>query len=125
MAQFDRRSSPRAETRQRVRLRDAFQLVPGAVLIDLSVTGCQIALKGAWLELNQIVVVRPDGLEGLSGVVRWLEEDRAGIEFDRPLHPGVAAHIAAAVPDISGAGAAVPRRPAGYYGRMQLLKSVA
>lgn len=124
MAQFDRRNSPRSETRQKVRLRDAFQLVPGVVLIDLSVTGCQLALKGARLELDQIVVVRPNGLEGLSGVVRWLEEDRAGIEFDRPLHPGVVAHIAAA-PEAPGAGAAVPHRPFAPYGRMQLLKSVA
>ncbi len=55
MAQFNRRNFPLAEALQKVRLRDAFPLVPG--------------------------------------VVRWLEEDRAGIEFDRPLHLGVAAHM--------------------------------
>ncbi|WP_054531682.1 PilZ domain-containing protein [Erythrobacter sp. SG61-1L] len=125
MDNIERRSSPRAGTRKQIRLRDAFQLVPGAVLMDLSVTGCQVSLRGVQLAIGQIVVVRPDGLEGLSGVVRWIEGGRVGIEFDRPLHPGVAAHIVAAPAPAPGGALADYSAPSRRYVAMQLLKSVA
>jgi len=41
------------------------------------------------------VVIRPEGLEGLTGVIRWIEGNRAGIQFDRPIYGPVFDHLAA------------------------------
>jgi len=39
------------------------------------------------------VVIRPEGLEALGGVVRWIKRDFAGIEFDRAIYPTVVDHL--------------------------------
>ncbi len=39
------------------------------------------------------VVLRPQGLEGLCGLVRWVRGHDAGIEFDRPLYTPVVEHL--------------------------------
>lgn len=39
------------------------------------------------------VVIRPQALEGLTGIIRWISGDCAGVEFDRPLHGPVVDHL--------------------------------
>ncbi len=62
-------------------------------LSDISVKGCRIASDGLDLSVNQYVILRPDGLEHLTGTVRWVSSHFAGIEFDLPLHPSVVDYL--------------------------------
>ncbi len=62
-------------------------------MVDLSVFGCQIEQHRIAVEVGQIVVVRPSGMEGLSGTIRWIAGEKVGIEFDGPLHPAVMEHL--------------------------------
>ena len=39
------------------------------------------------------VVIKPDGMEAISGVVRWLADRRAGVQFDMPLYGPVVEHL--------------------------------
>lgn len=63
-------------------------------VVDLSTHGCKIEFAGsivigshAWLKLPN--------LESWYTKVAWLEEGQAGLDFVRPLHPAVAAAVAA------------------------------
>lgn len=70
-----------------VRRRGASQMP--ATLYDLSCGGCSVG--GALLPpgRNDDVFVRIPGLESLSTRVRWSEDGRNGLEFERRLHPAV------------------------------------
>ncbi|WP_374282121.1 PilZ domain-containing protein [Novosphingobium sp.] len=63
------------------------------VISDLSEHGCRIDSLGLILHVGDLVVVRPAGIEGLTGVIRWIKGHSAGIEFDRPLYPPVVEHL--------------------------------
>lgn len=43
--------------------------------------------EGVLFRVGTHVVIRPEGLEALGGVVRWIKRDFAGIEFDRAIYP--------------------------------------
>ena len=71
-------------------------------LWDLSSHGCRIVLAGmVHIAVGQRIVLRPEGLESLSGTVRWRSEEFAGVEFDRALHPAVVDHLCRLHPDDS------------------------
>lgn len=63
------------------------------VIRDVSPEGCRIMSYALNLRPGTKVVVRPTGMEGLCGTVRWMGRHEAGIEFDRPLYPAVAEHM--------------------------------
>lgn len=102
MGQFDRRQSDRSDTKQKVDCRNSEGALPEAWLMDLSVSGCQIVFRLGHLGVGQYVVVRLNGLEGLSAVVRWVSQERAGIEFLQELHPSVLAHLLKSPPNFAG-----------------------
>ncbi len=60
---------------------------------DLSAQGCCLRVHGLFFRVGTRVVVRPDGLEGLTGVVRWIEGDYVGVEFDRLIYQPVVDHL--------------------------------
>ena len=68
---------------------------------DVSVNGCSLSLQTGHLEVDRQVLIRLEGLESLIGIVRWMRTDLAGIEFDKPLHPAVAEHLARVNPKIT------------------------
>jgi len=68
---------------------------------DLSVTGCRINAIYMTLTVNQKVVLRPQGLEGLNAVVSWTSGPSAGLKFDTPLHPSVLDFLVRLHPDES------------------------
>ena len=57
-------------------------------LVDISTGGCQLA-RPAGLNINDHVITRLPGLEPIGARVAWTESRRAGLHFDRPLHPAV------------------------------------
>ena len=60
---------------------------------DISPHGCRLATTTLTIRIGLRLVIRPQGLEGLGGVVRWIEGQQAGIEFDTPLYEPVVDHL--------------------------------
>lgn len=85
------------------------------VISDISEGGCRIDSLGLILGVGDMVVVRPEGLEGLCGVIRWIKGHSAGIEFERPLYPAVVDHLHRTFLGVLNA-----RRPADLPGRLRL-----
>lgn len=75
----------------RCRSRSGF--VDSVVISDISTHGCRIDSLALILQRGDMVVIRPEGLEGLTGVIRWIKAHSAGIEFDRPLYAPVVEHL--------------------------------
>lgn len=61
---------------------------------DISTHGCCVQTNSLFFKVGTRVSIRPDGIEGLTGIVRWIDGDRAGVEFDFPLYAPVLDHIA-------------------------------
>lgn len=62
-------------------------------ILDLTREGCRIFTKGLPLRNGQQVRVKPQNFQPLPGVVRWVERDFAGIEFDATLYDPVVEHL--------------------------------
>ena len=62
---------------------------------NISEEGCCMRVRGIYFRVGTRVVVRPEGLEGMAGIVRWVSGDLAGVEFDRPMYSPIVDHIAA------------------------------
>jgi hypothetical protein len=63
------------------------------VVSDLSAKGCCVTTRGLFVQIGARVIIKPDGLEGITGIVRWIAGNRAGIEFDNPLYGPVFDHL--------------------------------
>ncbi|MCA1661445.1 MAG: PilZ domain-containing protein [Novosphingobium sp.] len=74
-------------------LRNGSGVARGAELTDLSEAGCRMELGEGAVEPDEVLVVRPGGLGGLTGRVRWTRGNAAGVEFADPLHPAVVDHV--------------------------------
>lgn len=70
-------------------LRDAGELS------DISSEGCCLRVPGLYFRVGTRLLLRPEGIEALSGVVRWIKDDVAGVEFDRPIYGPVLDHLVA------------------------------
>lgn len=60
---------------------------------NISIEGCCIRPHCLRFRVGARVMVRPQGMEILTGVVRWISGEVAGIEFDRPLYGPVIDHL--------------------------------
>lgn len=63
------------------------------VMVNLSPEGCRIESRALTVHTGDLVVIRPEGLEGLCGDVRWISGHAAGIRFDTPLYAPVVEHL--------------------------------
>jgi len=60
-----------------------------AVMIrDISTHGCSLGPCADWMKPGGFVCLRPSGEAAVTGIVRWIRDGAAGIEFVRPLAPG-------------------------------------
>jgi hypothetical protein len=89
----ERRRTNRQLSILTVRCRVAQGLTPQVWLTDLSTLGCQLVIRAGALKAEQCVVIRPEGMEGIAGKVKWVVDVKAGIEFDRPLHQAIVDHL--------------------------------
>jgi PilZ domain len=87
------RRTPRQQLVLPARCRSRSGFLDRVVISDISEGGCRIDSLGLVMQTGDLVVVRPDGIEGLGGVVRWVKGHSAGIQFDRPLYPAVVDHL--------------------------------
>ena len=62
---------------------------------DISADGCCVSTRGLFVRVGGRVMIRPEGMEGLSGIIRWVDGFRAGIQFDSPIYAPVLDHLAA------------------------------
>jgi len=60
---------------------------------DVSAEGCCLHVRGIYFRVGTRVILRPEGMEALSGVVRWVSRDLAGVEFDRAIYGPVVDHL--------------------------------
>lgn len=58
------------------------------VVVDLSTHGCGFEAT-CHLETGARVWLKLPGLESWPAKIAWVEENRGGLEFDRPLHDAV------------------------------------
>ena len=63
------------------------------VLHDISCGGCSLRSHGLTIHEGDLVVVRPEGIEGLGGEVRWVRGRDAGIRFLAPIYGPVVDHL--------------------------------
>lgn len=64
-----------------------------AQISDISPQGCCLTMDSLAVRPGARVVIRPQGLEGFTGVVRWTAGHDAGVEFDTPLYEPVVDHL--------------------------------
>lgn len=67
--------------------------IDDVVIRDISAEGCRIVSRALTVRPGAMVVIRPNGLEGLCGTVRWVRGHEAGIEFEVPLYLPVVEHL--------------------------------
>ena len=87
------RSVPRDEV-LRVQCRMRGSGVVELDLLDLSAGGCMVGFRGRG-DVGERVLVRLPGLGFQPAEVVWLEDARAGIAFEEPLHEAVLDHLSA------------------------------
>lgn len=75
------------------RVRTCTGFLDKVTIVDLSEWGCRVESRGLALRKGDLVVVRPEGIEGICARVCWVHGDEAGIEFDRPLYGPVVEHL--------------------------------
>ena len=101
-------SSPDKETRRRedrVPVK-ANALMAGAKsigrtsILDLSCHGCNLTTGDTGLHPGEFVMIRLEGTEALRGIVRWIRDGEAGIEFLRPLYQAALHYHAANNPPV-------------------------
>lgn len=59
----------------------------GVTLVNITPEGCCMTTGGATYQRGLAVLVRLDSGEALTGVIRWSDGARAGVEFDHVLPP--------------------------------------
>lgn len=64
-----------------------------AQISDISPHGCRLTPNTLAVRIGLRIVIRPQGLEGVCGIVRWIEGQQAGIEFEAPLYEPVVDHL--------------------------------
>jgi hypothetical protein len=62
-------------------------------LEDISAEGCCLVTRTIYFKVGSRIVIRPQGLEGVTGVVRWIAANKAGIQFDHPLYGPIIEHL--------------------------------
>ena len=89
----DPRRSERLKVVLPTRCRSLSGFLDRGIIRDISSEGCRFESLAITLRAGDLVVVRPEGMEGLCGQVRWVERHTAGIEFERPLYRPVVEHL--------------------------------
>lgn len=90
---FDHRRAPRLPVVIKAECRTQTGMFGRVDILDLTPEGCRIFAKGLPLRVGQRVRVRPENFQPLPGIVRWVVNDFAGIEFDSALYLPVAEHL--------------------------------
>jgi PilZ domain len=95
----DRIPSPRKTERRMVEMTAQCRTQSGlrdkGTISDISPEGCCVTTNALFTREGLRVMIKPEGMEGLSGVIRWIEGNKAGVQFDSPLYGPVFDHLCA------------------------------
>lgn len=83
----------RRPVRMAARCRSSTGLSDEGYLEDISAEGCCLVTRTISFRIDSRIVIRPEGLEGVTGVVRWIKAFKVGIEFDSPLYEPIVEHL--------------------------------
>lgn len=104
-----KRNAERKSVRMPASCRSSTGLRDDGWLEDISAVGCCFVTRGTCFKVGSHVILRPAGLEGITGTVRWVRANRCGVEFSSPLYGAVFDHLCA---QFTGPGqAAAPTKP--------------
>lgn len=87
------RKAPRHPVTMKAHCRTQSGLRDVGRISDISPEGCCVTTNSLFVRVGVRVLIRPDGMEGLSGIVRWIEGNRAGVQFDAPLYGPIVEHL--------------------------------
>jgi hypothetical protein len=96
----ERRKAGRAMTRIDAVARTSQGARHKLEISDLSVGGCSVLAADHPLRQGSAYGIKISGLEVLGSIATWTAGQAAGLEFEQPLHPAVADHIAALNPPL-------------------------
>lgn len=92
---FSARRSERASLHLPARFVTGGGVRDAGIIVDISSEGCRVQFSHLFSRIGTRVVIRPEGFDGLNGVVRWIHGDCAGIEFASKLYGPVLDHLIA------------------------------
>lgn len=98
MGENDKRKDVRKELAMETDFHSLLEKMTVAVC-DISENGCRLDVSGLILQAGNRVMLRPEGFEAFLGTVKWVSNEKAGVEFDTPLHPAVVDHLCRMHPD--------------------------
>lgn len=62
-------------------------------VVNLSESGCKLRVSANFVDVGDMVFVKPDGLETLAGTVRWKYDGWMGVEFQQAVYRPVVDHL--------------------------------
>lgn len=83
----ERRQSARHPARAMAKLSSSHGEETEATLADVSMHGCCVKSKVAWLRTGTFITIGIAGESALPAIVRWVRDGSAGMEFLRPIPP--------------------------------------
>jgi hypothetical protein len=88
-----KRNAERTPVRMPATCRSANGLRDEGWLEDISAVGCCFVTRATCFKAGSHVILRPGGLEGITGTVRWVTANRCGVEFSTPIYGAVLDHL--------------------------------
>lgn len=83
-----RRKVPRGPLDAEVFTRRSVERSYRTMIHDLSRAGCSLEYVER-PRIDESIWIKFDGVEALESIVRWIDGDRAGVQFVKPLHEAV------------------------------------
>jgi len=60
---------------------------------DISAEGCCVSTDSLFFKVGTRVVIRPEGMEGITAIIRWISREKTGVQFDSPLYGPIVDHL--------------------------------
>lgn len=70
-------------------------------VVDLSESGCRIAVGNTHFSPGQKLVLKPAQMESLLGEIKWCDGQFAGVQFDRKIYGPIVEHLCRSNPDMT------------------------
>ena len=93
----EHRATQRRPVTMTVQCRTQSGMRDSGKISDISETGCCVVADGLFFKVGTRLVIRPEGLEGLVGTVRWVAGSKAGVEWENPIYGPVLDHLVSAL----------------------------
>ena len=79
------RRASRLRSQARATIRSSHGDRAKALIRDVSVYGCALECQSGWIRSGMFLSIHLNAEWTVQAIVRWVREDRAGVEFLRPI----------------------------------------